>query len=212
MARNWLHVSSDMLTASCARPIVGTITPTKARQQTTLLIQRAFMAVALPALRRRDLAAKPKPVKRARYARLIDSVANAFNRPSGRDRRCRRGTSFEPIARRALSGGNLALRHLFGDLSPQPYRFQVALYCRQIEPLVRGDEIDRHIAADRIHHAEFEEHVAGGRSLTERRRAALKNFKASHSASPVLRLCSLSAFAFSPALFAGRYRDNRQKI
>ena len=39
----------------------------------------------------------------------------------------------------------------------------VAFHGRDVEPLVRGDEIDRNLAAARVHHAEFEYRVGGDR-------------------------------------------------
>jgi hypothetical protein len=73
----------------------------------------------------------------------------------------------------------------------------VAFDCREIEPLVRGDEIDGHIAPDRIHDAKFKEHVASGRPLAERRHICIQHFQASHR-SPLLsphyaRICEAAA-------------------
>jgi hypothetical protein len=98
----------------------------------------------------------------------------------------------EPIARGALRGGNLGVRHLIRDLAPQSHRFAVAFNCREIEPLMRRDEIDRHIAPDRIHDAKFEEHVACGRSLAERRHICIQHFQVSHRSPCSRRITSAS--------------------
>ena len=109
--------------------------------------------------------------------------------------------------RGALGGGNLDIRHLVSDFAPQPDRVDVSLHRREIEPLVRSDEIDRRVAPDRIHHPEFEQHVAGDWPFAKRRRVAVENFITSHRAFPCLRLKTCPAFACSSALFfrPGRY-------
>jgi len=117
---------------------------------------------------------------------------------------------------RQKCGGDLDIRHLIGDFAPQPDRIDIALHRREIEPLVRRNEIDRRVAPDRIHHSEFEQHVAGGRPLAERRRVRFENFKTSHSSFPLslipfaplapLELCALAGSLPQPI------RDNPQKI
>src|SRR5690242_10866170 len=42
----------------------------------------------------------------------------------------------EPGPRRTLGGGDLGLRHLLGDLAPQPDRLGAAAHGGEIEPLV----------------------------------------------------------------------------
>ena len=142
----------------------------------------------------------------------------------------------QPIARRALRGRDLDVGHLIGDFAPQPYRVAIALHRREIKPLMCGDEIDRRVAADRIHHSEFEQHVACGRALAQRRGSAVENFITSHSELPcpslpmykssgvqVLRCASLAVCkssglfsVFCPVRLRGplpqSIRDNPQKI
>jgi hypothetical protein len=110
-----------------------------------------------------------------------------------------RATVLEPIARGALRGDDFALRHLVGDFPPQPNGVAIALHGREIEPFVRGDEIDRHFAAKRVHHAKFEQHVACGRSFTERRRRAVENLKTCHPKIPCPCPVAISAIALLPA-------------
>ena len=74
----------------------------------------------------------------------------------------------------------------------QPHGVGIALGRGQIEPFVRRDEIDRNLAADRIHHAEREQDVAGGRPLAERRRGAVEYFKTCHGAFPCPDTSALS--------------------
>ena len=127
----------------------------------------------------------------------------------GRHCGCRRQrllVAAQPVTRRALRGRNVDIRHLVGDLAAQADRVEIALHRRKIEPLMRGDEIDRHVTADRIHHAELEKHVACRRALAERSRIAVENFKPSHlecSPVPCLRPLRFAACAarrlFPPA-------------
>ena len=128
---------------------------------------------------------------------------------SGRDcRRQRRFVAAQPGARRALGGGDLDVGHLIGDLAPQPNRLAVAFHRREIEPLMRGNEIDRRIATDRVHHSELEQHIARGRAFAERRRITVENFITSHDKlpCPFIPACPLSRF------LPQSIRDNPQKI
>jgi len=70
---------------------------------------------------------------------------------------------------------------------------------RDVEPLVRADEIDRHIAAARIHHAEFEHGVgAGGASpIPDNEISGISN--RAMTSSPVLRAPSLPSVALALA-------------
>src|ERR1700751_5565014 len=137
--------------------------------------------IKVRAWKRETAASAPR---RARSG-LPSELRTMFAKASGRKCRSRRpAAAFKPIACRPLRGGDYALRHLVGDFAAQPDRFAVALHRRKVEPLVRGDQINRHVAADRVHHAELEQHVACGRSLAERRRCAIENLKTCHRTIP----------------------------
>ena len=71
----------------------------------------------------------------------------------------------EPVARGALRLADLGILHLGCDLTAKRAASRVAFRRRDIEPLVCADEIDRHLTAARIHHAEFEHRVGGDRRL-----------------------------------------------
>ena len=62
--------------------------------------------------------------------------------------------ALEPVARRALGAADLGVGHLLGDFAAQPRRVDVPAHGRDVEPLVRLDQIDRHARAGRIVHAE----------------------------------------------------------
>src|SRR5262249_54590587 len=66
--------------------------------------------------------------------------------------------------------------------------------CRQVEPLVRGDEVDRNVAPDRIHHAEVEESVGAGRRLAQCGSFNVGDLETSHPSLPCFaraRTCRL---------------------
>src|SRR5258708_95298 len=77
-----------------------------------------------------------------------------------------------PVARGALCRGDLRLRHLGGDLTTQSDCVLVAQHGREVEPLVRGDEVDRERASDRAAHPELKEIIAG--VIAARRRFAFQ--------------------------------------
>src|SRR5437764_14070610 len=96
--------------------------------------------------------------------------------------------ALEPGTRRALRLRDLNRRHLLGDLPAQANSLAVAAHSREIEPLVRGDEIDRNGASDRIHHAKLEEAVRADGRIAKRRTVNIEQFETSHMYSPLLRL------------------------
>src|SRR5262249_23096860 len=58
--------------------------------------------------------------------------------------------------------------------------------------LVRGDEVDRNIASNRIHHTEVEERVGAGRRLAERGAFNVGDLETSHLSLPCFRARPLS--------------------
>src|SRR5262249_35184598 len=76
----------------------------------------------------------------------------------------------QPVARGALGGGNLALGKFRGNLDPQRVRLFVAVHGREVEPLVRRDEVGG-ARAGRAHHAEVEKFPRGG-GIARRRSSA----------------------------------------
>ncbi len=61
----------------------------------------------------------------------------------------------QPVARGALSRGNLRRRHIGGNLLAQPDRLAASLQRGNVEPLVGRHQISRHTGADRIADAEI---------------------------------------------------------
>src|ERR1051325_6719874 len=78
----------------------------------------------------------------------------------------------DPLARGALRRGDLLRGHLGRDLTAQPDRILVAAHGGEIEPLVRGDEVDREAISGRAVDAELEESAA--RIVAPRRHAAVQ--------------------------------------
>src|SRR5271165_3038331 len=68
--------------------------------------------------------------------------------PCDRKERCR-SVRRDPGAGIALGAGDLFVRHLLGDLAAKRDRIAPALERRQVEPLMRSDEVDQAGAAAR---------------------------------------------------------------
>jgi len=69
----------------------------------------------------------------------------------------------EPITRGPLCASDFRVTHLLCDLTAQLRGVLVAAHGRDIEPLVRLHEVDRHARASRIDHAETEAIVGARR-------------------------------------------------
>ncbi len=92
-------------------------------------------------------------------AHRIGALCRCLSRSSRRADRAhcdRLRMALEPIARGALRPADLGIGHLLGDFAPQPRRVGVPAHGRDIEPLVRLDQIDRDARPGRIVHAERE--------------------------------------------------------
>src|SRR5215207_1640694 len=91
------------------------------------------------------------------------------------------------------------LRHLIRYLAAQTDRIGVTAHRSQIEPLMRADIVNGHIASRRIHHAEFKERVGTDRCVAEGRVIAVAKFETSHFSLPFSRVrqvrtcCELSS-------------------
>src|SRR5690349_17571426 len=89
-------------------------------------------------------------------------------------------TRFEPPASRALRLRDLALRHLLGHLTPPADGVPVAAHRRQVEPLVRGDMIDRNTAADGIDHSQLKKGIPARHRMSERSAIDTEHLQTSH--------------------------------
>src|SRR5262249_52225307 len=78
----------------------------------------------------------------------------------------------------------LESRHLIGNLSAQASGFRIAALRRQIEPLVRHDEVDGYVASARIHHAKIKEGIGRCRRTGKRSALRIGDFESSHSPLP----------------------------
>src|SRR5215203_5160106 len=76
------------------------------------------------------------------------------------------------------------LRHLIRYLAAQTDRIGVTAHRSQIEPLMRADIVNGHIASRRIHHAQFKERVGTDRCVAEGRVIAVAKFETSHFSLP----------------------------
>ena len=113
----------------------------------------------------------------------------------------------DPVARGALSGRNLGIRHFSRDFAPEPHRVLVALHGRKIEPFMRGDLINRDIAPARILDAKLEVGIGVGALLTERTMVAIANLETGHNGLPLSRP-SMRGLSRPPAA----YGNDGQKI
>src|ERR1700741_2997308 len=88
-----------------------------------------------------------------------------------------------PGAGLALSAGDLPVRHLLGDLATQCDRICAAFERRQVEPFVRGDEIDEARAAARPIEPALEQEIRD-RGLRNRHRQILIDHPLKHTQLP----------------------------
>ena len=109
---------------------------------------------AVPSARARRLAERDRDAARGARALRRRRVDQAAARMAGAVRRLR--MALEPIARRALGAADFGVGHLLGDFAAQPRRIGVSTHGRDVEPLVRLDQIDRDTRPGRIVHAERE--------------------------------------------------------
>ncbi len=117
---------------------------------------------AAPGIRRRGCSVSPRSATgRASIATLRAELARVVAarqiKPPREWRALRRlRMALEPIARGALGAADFGVGHLLGDFAAQPRRIGVSTHGRDVEPLVRLDQIDRDTRAGRIVHAERE--------------------------------------------------------
>jgi hypothetical protein len=65
----------------------------------------------------------------------------------------------QPLARQPLRPGDVGAGHGLGKLGAITTGFDIAAHGRQVEPLVRGDDVDVDITAGAVHQAELEQGV-----------------------------------------------------
>ena len=102
----------------------------------------------------------------------------------------------DPGSRLTLRGRDLGVRHLLGNLLAVRDCILAALHRREVEPFMRGNEIDEAGTAAGPIHATLEQHVRQ-RARVDRRRHTQIESPLKHVASPLL-LCRLVPASAAP--------------